>query len=465
MTGPSSAPTTAGRPSSSTSREATSPTIPTGQGPRTIVAGASGGGAVSSRRRATASDARASPIACFVMSRRLRLAVSSSAASASASSASSASSSRAATSASPTRPAALIRGASANPIVSMSTAVAATPAEARSATIPGRGAGPEPLQAEPDDRPRLAEDRDEVGDAADRREVGQREGGRRAAGLVGEEQLGELERDAAARQAAFRIAAVGALRIDDRDRDRELRRDAVMVGDEHVDPDACASAISGRLVVPQSTVTMTVASGLARRGDGRTRQAVALVEPARDVRDRLDAEPPERDRQDREAGQPVRVEVAEDEDPLAGRSRPRDPCRERRRVRQEARVVERLERRREEVVEGRAIEQAAAREQARRPVRRDRDAPPLPGGRSRWRSRRGTASDSGVRSRRQDATTGFTVAAPGRRGRPPANRDGRDRARAPIRRPRVGSAARGSRPPGHAGGRPIPARRRGSARR
>ena len=69
------------------------------------------------RRRDGSADrsARASPIACFVRSRRLRFAASSSAASASASvRRPRASSSRAATSASPTRPAALIRGASAN---------------------------------------------------------------------------------------------------------------------------------------------------------------------------------------------------------------------------------------------------------------------------------------------------------------------------------------------------------------
>ena len=86
MTSPSSAPTTAGRPRSSTSRAATSPTIPTGHGPRTIVApGRWAGSAVAAP--SAHGGARASAIACFVRSRRVELAVSSSAASAAASAA------------------------------------------------------------------------------------------------------------------------------------------------------------------------------------------------------------------------------------------------------------------------------------------------------------------------------------------------------------------------------------------
>ena len=79
-------------------------------------------------------------------------------------------------------------------------------AASRRAAIPGRGAARDPGQAEPDDRARLAEDRDEVGDAPDRREVGELERGGRSAGLVAEQQLGQLEGDAAARQPALGIA-------------------------------------------------------------------------------------------------------------------------------------------------------------------------------------------------------------------------------------------------------------------
>ena len=73
---------------------------------------------------------------------------------------------------------------------------------------PGRGAGPQPLEPEPRDGAVLADDRRDVRDRPDRREVGQVERRSRAAGLVGEEQLGDLERDAAARQPPVRIGRV-----------------------------------------------------------------------------------------------------------------------------------------------------------------------------------------------------------------------------------------------------------------
>ena len=78
---------------------------------------------------------------------------------------SSASRSRAASIASPTRPAALSRGARANATVSRSTAAGSTRARASRAAIPGRGAAPHPLESEPGDRPVLADDRRDVGDA------------------------------------------------------------------------------------------------------------------------------------------------------------------------------------------------------------------------------------------------------------------------------------------------------------
>ena len=49
------------------------------------------------------------------------------------------------------------------------------------------------------------------------------EGRRRATGQVGEQQLGDLERDAAAGQALIRIAAVGAVRVDERHGRRQDR--------------------------------------------------------------------------------------------------------------------------------------------------------------------------------------------------------------------------------------------------
>ena len=70
----------------------------------------------------------------------MRLATSSASACVAASAGSSASRSRAASSASPTRPAAFRRGASANAMVSRSMSAGAIRARSRSAAIPGRGA-------------------------------------------------------------------------------------------------------------------------------------------------------------------------------------------------------------------------------------------------------------------------------------------------------------------------------------
>ena len=88
----------------------------------------------------------------------------------------------------------------------------------------GRDPGPrraaQPLEPEPGDRAVLADDRGDVGDGPDRRQVGQVEGGRRTARLVGEQQLGDLEGDAAAGQAAVRVGRVRPVRVDDGERRR-----------------------------------------------------------------------------------------------------------------------------------------------------------------------------------------------------------------------------------------------------
>ena len=62
------------------------------------------------------------------------------------------------------------------------------------------------VQAEPRDRPVLADDRGDVGDRADRGEVGQLEGRCDSAGLVAQDQLGDLEGDATPRQPGIGIA-------------------------------------------------------------------------------------------------------------------------------------------------------------------------------------------------------------------------------------------------------------------
>ena len=64
---------------------------------------------------------------------------------------------------------------------------------------------PKPLDAEPRDRPVLADDRRDVGDGADRGQVRQLERRLGTAGQVGQQQLGDLERDAAAGEATVGV--------------------------------------------------------------------------------------------------------------------------------------------------------------------------------------------------------------------------------------------------------------------
>ena len=85
---------------------------------------------------------------------------------------------------------------------------------------------------------------------------------------------------------------------------------------------------------------MTRRPGRDRRVDGGQRQAVALVEPAGHVGHDRDTEPAQGDGQDRQAGQAVGIEVAEDLDQLAALARvrrrraSRSPASGRRRVMQ-----------------------------------------------------------------------------------------------------------------------------------
>ena len=113
-----------------------------------------------------------------------------------------------------------------------------------------------------------------------------------------------------------------------------------------------ASAISGPLVDPVSTVTISDRPSRLRGLDRAQAQPVPFVETARDIRLGVDAEPSERPDHDRQAGQPVGIEVAEDEHPLAGLARPLHPGHEAGGVGQQRGVVETLAARRNERRQG-----------------------------------------------------------------------------------------------------------------
>ena len=100
---------------------------------------------------------------------------------------------------------------------------------------PGPRPRAEPLETEARDRAVLADDGRHVRDRADGREIGQVEGRGAPAGQIVEQQLGELERDPAPGQPTVGVARIGSVRVHDRERGRQRRRDPMVVGHEHVD--------------------------------------------------------------------------------------------------------------------------------------------------------------------------------------------------------------------------------------
>ena len=192
----------------------------------------------------------------------------------------------------------------------------------------------------------------------------------------------------------------------------------MVIGDDDVDPaGSLATAISATLVVPQSTVTMTVAPDRDGRVDRRQRQPVALVEAARHVRLDRDAEAAQGEGHDRQTGQAVGIEVAEDQDPLAAVARERAGGRAAMAgVGQQRRVVEAVERLGEPGVEVLAGRPRRGR-RAGSPGAPTGRAPRRRSGRVGWQRHRprGRSSGSGVRPRRQDATRGCTAALPATR--------------------------------------------------
>lgn len=151
--------------------------------------------------------------------------------------------------------------------------------------------------------------------------------------------------------------------VDDGDGRRQGPGDVMVVRDQDIDT---APAGLGDLRVARGAAVHgddEAAASSFGRVDGPQRQAVALLEAARNVRHGVHAESPERERQDRQAGEPVGVEVAEDEDALALRPRPRDAPAKHAGIWQEAGIVEDVLRRGDERVEPGDIGNASSREE------------------------------------------------------------------------------------------------------
>ncbi len=116
------------------------------------------------------------------------------------------------------------------------------------------------------------------------------------------------------------------MRVHDRERVGKDGRHAMVVGHDHVQPAPARLGDLGgarRPAVDGHDQSGAGGSGRVERGE---RQAVALLEAARHVRQRIDPEAAQRDDENCQPGQAVRVEVTEDEDSLAGVPRSHDPC-------------------------------------------------------------------------------------------------------------------------------------------
>ncbi len=158
------------------------------------------------------------------------------------------------------------------------------------------------------------------------------------------------------------------MRVDQRRGGREDRGHAVMVGDQDID----AARGGDRDLGPGARAGIDRHDhgdpGGRRRLDRRERQAVPLIQAARDVGLDLQPEPAQGEDQDRQAVEAVRVEVAEDHHPFRALARRGQSVQQSVRVRQESRVVESGQRLREPGLEIRDAGHPATGEQARHPL-------------------------------------------------------------------------------------------------
>jgi hypothetical protein len=156
------------------------------------------------------------------------------------------------------------------------------------------------------------------------------------------------------------------MRVDDRDRRREHLGQPMVVGHDHVDPARAGRRDLGDARRAGVDRDDQGDAAVGRRVDRGKRQPVPLLQARRHVRRDLEPEPPEREHELREAGQPVRVEVAEHHHVLAPLAGGRDAVDRPLRVGQQSRVVEAAEGRAEERRERVRVRDPATRHHGRR---------------------------------------------------------------------------------------------------
>ena len=133
------------------------------------------------------------------------------------------------------------------------------------------------------------------------------------------ERLHELQRDADAGKVFVRVRAVAPLRVDDRQRQRQLGVRLVVVGDDEVEAELARPA--RRLGAPDAAIHRDDQRDAFRVQplDRRRLQAVAVAQPLGDEVHDVAAEQLERAAQDHGGGDAVDVVVAVDRDAFLAR--------------------------------------------------------------------------------------------------------------------------------------------------
>ena len=179
------------------------------------------------------------------------------------------------------------------------------------------------------------------------------------------QRLHQLERDADAGEVLVGIVAVGALRIDHRERRRQRGIRFVMVRDDQID--AQFAGAPRRVSATDAAIDRNDqrhAFGM-QSVDRCWLQPVAVLETLRDEVDHIGAEQFERAPQDDGGGDAVDVVVAVDRDPLAVGDRAHDPLDRDLHVGERHRIVQLIERRIEEARRQLRIADAALAQELR----------------------------------------------------------------------------------------------------
>ena len=230
------------------------------------------------------------------------------------------------------RPAALIRGASANPRSAATARAGSRPAARHSAFTPAH-ARPARMRSQScrDKHAIVGIERNEIGDSAERDEIEQRReirfGGpmRREAALSPQaraQREHQAEHDADARDRLARKCIAGDIRIHDRIRGGQSRRGQMMIGDDHAHAERARRFDAGMTRDAVVDRDDEIGRFVAQFVDETRRKSVTVSKTIRHaIHDVARSEHAQRAHRNRRTGGAIRVEIADDADATVGRDR------------------------------------------------------------------------------------------------------------------------------------------------